>query len=213
VAERAPGDMYPAMSARVDVVALHAPEYAAGRTPRVVATAPARYLALDGAGAVAGAPFAEQALALENLLRGLRARIRREDGKDFRIPPLEALLGAPRSPAPRVEPDGPVPWKLLLRIPAFVRPSDLAGLAGDLDGEWDGLPPARIEELREGRCIQVLHVGPVAGLPAAVERLRRSAVDQDLVARGRVHAVWMTDPARAPPERRRTLVRLPVKSR
>jgi hypothetical protein len=205
--------MYPAMSARVDVVALHAPEYAAGRTPRVVATAPARYLSLDGQGAVAGAPFVEQALALENLLRGLRTRIRREDGKDFRIPPLEALLGAPRGPAPVLETGGPVPWKLLLRIPAFVRPSDLAGLADDLDGEWDGLPPARIEELREGRCIQVLHVGPVTDLPAAVERVRRSAVDQDLVVRGRLHAVWMTDPARTSPERRRTLVRLPVKPR
>jgi hypothetical protein len=205
--------MYPAMSARVDVVALHAPEYAAGRTPRLVATAPARYLSVDGEGAVAGTPFVERALALEGLLRALRARIRREDGKDFRIPPLEALLGAPRSPTPRDEPDGQVPWKLLLRIPAFVRPSDLAGLAEDGDGEWDGPTAARIEELREGRCIQVLHVGPLDGLPAAVERVRRAAVDQDLVARGRVHVVWMTDPARTPPERRRTLVRLPVKPR
>jgi hypothetical protein len=201
------------MSARVDVVALHAPEYAAGRTPRVIATAPARYLSLDGQGVVAGTPFVEQATALEALLRGLRARIRREDGKDFRIPPLEALLGAPRSPTPRIEPDGTVPWKLLLRIPAFVRPSDLQAMADDGEGEWEGPAAARIEEIREGRCIQVLHVGPVDGLPAAVERVRGAAVDQDLVVRGRVHAVWMTDPVRTPPERRRTLVRLPVRLR
>jgi hypothetical protein len=201
------------MSARVDVVALHAPEYAAGRTPRLVATPPARYLALDGQGAVAGPPFVEQALALATLLRGLRDRIRREDGKDFRIPPLEALLGASRSRAAVLEPGDAVPWKLLLRIPAFVRPSDLSGLAEDLRGEWDGLPPARVEELREGRCLQAVHVGPVGDLRATVERVRRSAVDQDLVVRGRLHAVWMTDPVRTPPERRRTLVRLPVKPR
>ncbi len=179
----------------------------------MVATSPARYLSLDGQGAVAGAPFVERALALENLLRCLRSRIRREDGKDFRIPPLEALLGAPRSTTPRVETGGQAPWKLLLRIPAFVRPSDLVAMADDGEGEWDGPSPARIEELREGRCIQALHVGAEAGLPEAVERVRRAAVDQDLVVRGRVHLAWMSDPARTPPERRRTLVRLPVKPR
>jgi hypothetical protein len=203
----------PGMSARVDLVALHAEEYAAGRAARVVPTTPARYLSLDGAGQVQGTGFLELALALSGLLRDLRARVRRETGNDFRLPPLEALLGAPRTSGIVVDPGGVVPWKLLLRIPAFVRSSDLAALAGERPGNGHGLPVARIEELREGRCIQALHLGPLAGVPGTVDRLRRAAADQDLAIRGRLHQVWLSDLERTPAEKRRTILRLPVKAR
>jgi hypothetical protein len=206
--------MYRAMAARVDLVALHAREYGAGRTPRLVATAPARYLSLDGAGDVAGGDFLEQALALQRLLRDLRARVRREADKDFALPPLEALVGSPRGTGSgAAEASGAGPWKLLLRVPAFVRVSDLAALAEDGEGDWEAARPARIEELREGRCIQALHVGPFGTVPGTVDRLRRSAAEMDLAVRGRLHEVWLSEPGRTPAERRRTVVRLPVKPR
>jgi hypothetical protein len=199
------------MSARVDLVALHAEEYTAGRVPRVVPTAPARYLSLDGEGEVPGGDFLEHARALSRVLRDLRARRRRETGKDFRLPPLEALLGAPRAAGVEIDAGEPLPWKLLLRIPAFVRASDLAAI-GEGGNRIDSRP-ARIEELREGRCIQALHVGPLADVTGTVDRLRGAAADLGLAVRGRLHAMWLSDPARTPPERRRTLVRLPVKPR
>lgn len=206
--------MYPGMSSRVDLVALHAGEYGAGRTPRVVATAPARYLSLDGAGDVSGGEFLEQALALQRLLRGLRSRVRREAGKDFAMPPLEALVGEPRGPGDGAAGGtGDGPWKLLLRIPAFVRVSDLAALTDEIEGDWEPGRPARIEELREGRCIQALHVGPFGNVAVTVDRLRRTAAEQDLAVRGRLHEVWLSDPARTPSERRRTVVRLSVRPR
>ncbi len=201
------------MPARVDLVALHPEEYAASRTPRVIPTAPARYLSLDGAGDVGGAGFLAQAELLSALLRDLRARVRRDTGKDFRLPPLEALLGAPRAPGVRIDARAPIPWKLLHRIPAFVRASDLAALRGEAAGGPEGSGAARIEELREGRCIQALHAGPAGEVGDTVDRLRRAAADLDLAVRGRVHEVWLSDPARIAPERHRTLVRLPVKPR
>jgi len=214
VASPAAEAMYRAMSSRVDLVALHAREYGAGRMPRVVATSPARYLSLDGAGEVSGAGFLEQALALQRLLRDLRSRVRREKGKDFALPPLEALVGAPRGSGSGLPGDvGGGPWKLLLRIPVFIRVSDLAALADESEGDWETALPARIEELREGRCIQALHLGPFRTVPATLERLQRAAAEQDLAVRGRVHEVWLSDPGRTPVERRRTVVRLSVRAR
>jgi hypothetical protein len=206
--------MFPTMSTRVDLVALHAREYGAGRVPRVVATSPARYLSLDGAGDVAGGEFLEQALLLQRILRGLRARVRREQGKDFALPPLEALVGPPRGRASGSHAAAAGdPWKLLLRVPAFVRASDLAGMADEGDAEWDTSLPVRIEELQEGRCIQALHVGPFETVPGTVDRLRRAAAEEELEVRGRLHEVWLSAPGRTPSERRRTVVRLPVKAR
>ena len=57
VAGRRAGGYVPGMSARVDLVALHAEEYAAVRAPRVVPTTPARYLSLDGVGEFQGEGF------------------------------------------------------------------------------------------------------------------------------------------------------------
>jgi hypothetical protein len=198
--------MYRAMSARVDLVALHAEEYAAGRAPRLVATSPARYLAIDGAGDIAGGDFVAQAGALARLLRDVRDRARREVGMDFKLPPLEALLGAPRAPSPRPPPAGePAPWRLLLRVPAFVEQGHLAA-AGREDA-------ARLEQLREGRCVQLLHVGPLHAAATAIDRLRRAAADLDLALRGRLHVLVLTAPGRTAPERGRTVLRVPVRPR
>ena len=204
----------PGMSARVDLVALHAEEYAAGRAPRVVPTTPARYLSLDGAGQVQGEPGSwsrrwRSRACCGTFAPGPGGRPARTSGS-----PRSRSCSAPRAlRGSRSTRKARSAWKLLLRIPAFVRSSDLAALAGERAGNGHGLPAARIEELREGRCIQALHVGPLAGVPGAVDRLRRAAADQDLVVRGRLHQVWLSDPERTPAERRRTVLRLPVKAR
>jgi hypothetical protein len=91
--------------------------------------------------------------------------------------------------------------------------SDLLALADENEGGWETARPARIEELREGRCIQALHLGPFRSVPATVDRLQRTAAEQDLAVRGRVHEVWLSDPGRTPVERRRTVVRLSVRQR
>jgi hypothetical protein len=201
------------MSARVDLVALHREEYAAGRAPRMVAVAPARFLALDGTGELAGPAFDAAARALAAVARAVRARVRRETGKDFRLPPLEALLGDRLRPGTPFAAGRTAGFRLLVRVPAFVRPADLAAI-GEAAGDGTGpAPAARLEEIREGRCLQSLHVGPVAGLAAAVERLRGAAADQGLEPRGRLHCAWPSGPGRASPDRQRTLVRLPVKPR
>jgi hypothetical protein len=197
------------MPARVDLVALHPEEYAAGRQPRLVPVTPARFLTLDGAGVGPGEGIETPAASLLRLLRTLRDRARARDGRDFRVPPLELLVGD-RLGASSAPPDGPSPFKLLLRVPAFVRTADLAAIAPDGEPAWGD---ARIEELREGRCLQALHVGPLSDVAATATRLRLAAADASLAPRGRLHCALLSDPARTPPERSRILVRLPVKLR
>ncbi|MEI7704235.1 MAG: hypothetical protein WCK73_06520 [Deltaproteobacteria bacterium] len=200
------------MPARVDLVVLRAAEYAATRSPRVLGTTPARYLTLDGEGKFGGPEFEERAAEIHRLLQQLRERAIREQGKDFRPTPQEALAGPPCS-SNRSGGGAPLaPWKLLRRIPAFVRTGDLTALWEEAPA-GAGLPPARIEELREGRCIQSVHVGPIDGVTQVADRLRRAAADLDLVPHGRLHCAWLSDPGRTPRERGRILVRVPVKAR
>ena len=204
------------MAVRVDLAVLHAEEYAPARTPRVVTVGPARFLSLGGSGEPGGPAFQQQVRDLHRVAAVLRGRIRRARGKDFKLPPVEALwweegeIQDAGGSAP-----GQASWKLLLRMPSFVRPRDLPGAVEALaDAEVATRSAAvRLEDLKEGRCVQALHVGPWGERQDTLERMRRAAAELDLAFHGRRHEVYFSDPRRVPPERTRTLLRMPVRAR
>ena len=199
---------------RVDLFRLHAEEYASGRAPRVVTVGPARFLALGGLGDPDGASFADQVRELHRVASTLRASTRRSRGKDFRVPPLEVLWWDD-APEPTDAPPASGRFKLLLRMPNFVRRADLAAAVAGLEPGPDpgGTAAVRLEDLKEGRCMQALHVGARADQAATVDRMRRAAAELGLAFHGRHHEVHLSDPLRVPPERRRMLLRRPVRAR
>jgi len=197
------------LAARVDPFLLHAAEYEAGRAPRLLVVRPARYLAVPGPGGAGGPEIEAAAARLLAVARVLKAWVRRARGKDFRVPPIEVLWRGDGPGGSSEAGDVPWPWKLLLRVPAFVRPADAARAAAEVPG--DG-PDPRLEDLEEGRCLQALCAGTGART-LALEGLRLAAVERGLAFRGRLHEVWLSDPRRAAPERRRSLLRRPVRSR
>jgi hypothetical protein len=69
----------------------------------------------------------------------------------------------------------------------------------------------RLERFREGLCIQTMHIGPYAGEPATVERLRTFAAENGFALTGLHHEIYMSDPRRTAPEKLKTVFRHPVK--
>ncbi|HEU4383317.1 MAG TPA: hypothetical protein VFR85_07400 [Anaeromyxobacteraceae bacterium] len=212
----------------LDLVARHKSEYAAARSPRLVTAGPGRYLALAGAGEAGGEAFRRQAAAVLAMGRAVRASTRAR-GKDFRLPPLEVLRwreAPPRrapgegagdpGPAPEPPPDNAARewWKVLLRVPNFVKGPDLAAAAGALSGGplEDEVCAVRVEALKEGRCVQAVHVGPPSTEAETVERMRRAAADLGLAFHGKRHEILLTRSGRASPERSRTILRQPVRT-
>jgi hypothetical protein len=192
---------------QVDLLERNAAEYEAGRVPRLLSTAPARYLVLPGG----GLPLDARAALIHAVAAALRDRARRERGKDFRIPPLEAQWWGGTEEAPMG--DG-VDYRLLMRMPTFVAARDVAAVAAELSvGDPAAAPPVRLEELREGRCMQALWTGGPEAAPAVLQRIRVEIADQGLLPRGRLHAVYLTDPSRVAPDRRRAVLRQPVRPR
>src|SRR5690606_18542648 len=96
---------------RLDLYRAHAAEYEASREPSFVDVGPAVYLALDGEGPHGGSEFQEATAVLYNIALAIKMR-RRAAGQDYATTGLEALW--PEGPeAPR--------WRLLIRIPEFIR--------------------------------------------------------------------------------------------
>jgi hypothetical protein len=76
-----------------------------------------------------------------------------------------------------------------------------------------GLEKLRFESFREGRCVQILHLGPYAAEQATIERMKVYMNEHDLVRNGHHHEIYMGDPRRAAPEKLRTILRQGVKER
>ena len=69
--------------------------------------------------------------------------------------------------------------------------------------------------LNEGECVQCMHVGPYDEEPATVALMREYIESRgyvlDLTEQRTHHEIYLSDPRRVPPEKIKTVVRLPIK--
>jgi antitoxin component of MazEF toxin-antitoxin module len=198
-------------AAKLDLYKLHKAEYVAKRQPALVQTHPARYLAIAGAGRPGDATFTAQIGALYAIAFTVKMRRKFAGLQDYAIGKLEAQwLDDPATFASR---DVPWRWRLLIRSPDFLKPADLATAATAL---LDKGKPATVKEvalttLDEGACVQMVHVGPYDHEPESIALMQAFAADKGLAFAGPHHEIYLSDPRRVPPERLKTILRMPVK--
>ncbi len=197
---------------KVDLLRLHHDEYVAPRNPRVVTAGKGQYLSVEGRGRPGDALFRAQVGALYGMAWTLKMT-KKGLGKDFKMMPLEALWWG-EAAEPGAAPGAEWSWKLLLRVPNFVRRRDLSAAAQALAarGRGQGAREVALEQLKEGRCVQALHVGPYDTEHETIEHMARAARAHGLALHGRHHEIYLSDPRRVPPERLRTILRHPVRA-
>jgi hypothetical protein len=104
-------------------------------------------------------------------------------------------------------------WKLLIRTPDFIKDDDLRQAVAVLlkRGKGEDVKRVRLESLVEGRCVQMLHVGPYEKEGETVAVMKAFAEKQQLGFAGKHHEIYLSDPRRVPPKRLKTIVRQPVR--
>jgi len=198
------------MADKLDLYKLHKDEYQATRNPRLVEVKPAWYLTISGQGAPGGEAFSAALSALYNVAFTIKMA-QKAAGRDYKICKLEGLWWGSQ-PDFLAEPPEQWRWKLLIRTPDFVSQDDLeSAVAGLLDkGKPAEVGQVRLEQVDEGLCVQALHLGPYDQEQETMARMTAFATEQGLVAHGLHHEIYLSDPRRTPPERLRTILRMPV---
>jgi hypothetical protein len=196
---------------KLDLAKEYRSYYRAGKKPEVVEFGPAWYLAITGQGAPAGQVFTSRVEALYPLAYGVK-KVCKGQGNDFGVPKLEGLWW--------VEDDRPaleVPreqwcWKLLIRMPDFVTEEMVAAVRPEVARKKKNelIEEIAFEEMAEGKCVQIMHVGPYADEPQTIDRLMAFVEANGLVVSGLHHEIYLSDPRRTAPEKMRTLIRYPV---
>lgn len=192
---------------KLDLLELHKADYVAPKKPVLLTIAPATYLAIDGRGHPGDAHFTAQIGALYGIAFTTRMQRKFAGRGDYTIAKLEARW-ADMSAGEKL----PWSWELLIRTPEFVTDDDLQSAAAALVAKGH---PAAVQHVQrrvidEGRCVQMLHVGPYEQEPATVRIMTDFAAQHALRAAGPHHEIYLSDPRRVPPERLRTILRLPV---
>jgi len=204
-----------ATPAKLDLYKLYAAEYAKPRRPVLVTTKAARYLAIDGAGDPNGPVFGASVGALYAMAYTIKMG-KKQLGQDFKVPGLEGLwwtAGGDPSKWMTDQSRRSWRWKLLIRMPDFVKERCLV-MARELleeKGRGRGLTAVKFERIAEGKCVQMLHVGPYSAEGPTMGAMLAFAKEQKLRFTGRHHEIYLSDPRRTKPEKLKTILRHPVK--
>jgi hypothetical protein len=130
---------------------------------------------------------------------------------DYAVMPLEGLWWADDMTVFHTGDRAAWKWTMMILQPDFVPQEVLqqAISAAAKKKSLPGLARLRIETFEEGRCAQILHVGPFTEEGPAIARLH-AHIDARSALRGRHHEIYLTDIRRAAPARWKTIIRQPM---
>jgi hypothetical protein len=198
---------------KIDLYKKYKDQYVEAKRPVLVTVGKATYLTIDGRGAPGGETFSTRIGALYAVAYTIKMTRKFAGKQDYGICKMEALwwLDSDQRDWSKV-PQDQWNWKVMIRTPEFVTPKDLDQAIKILleKGKEPLCREVRLESIEEGRCVQMLHVGPYAQEERTIGQMEAFAESQGLVLTGRHHEIYLSDPHRVPPERLKTTLRHPV---
>ncbi len=197
---------------KLDLVREYKSYYKAGKKPEIVEFGEANYLAIEGKGEPAGEEFVSKVEALFPLAYGIK-KICKEQENDFGVPKLEGLWwvegNRPALEVPRSE----WCWKLLIRMPEFVTSEMMLSVQPEVAKKKNNelIQEISFEKITEGKCLQVMHIGPYSTEPGTINALMDFMTENGLSVNGLHHEIYLSDPRKTEAEKMKTLIRYPVK--
>jgi hypothetical protein len=182
--------------------------YTAGTKVKEVTADDAAFLSCEGIGEPGGTSFQEAIQKLYSLAYTVKFLLKHAGRMDFGVGKLECLWpGEDFVNKPKSE----WPWELLIRIPNEVREGDLKAAREELVRKRQlDTSAVRLRRWKEGRSVQVMHVGPYDKVGETYGTLDEYAKSKGLATKGPGHEIYISDPRRVASEKLKTIVRLPV---
>lgn len=186
-------------------------EYVTPKQPVFVSVGPAKYLSITGQGAPGGERFRSHIAALYAVAFTLKMA-EKLTGKDYKVCHLEGQWWADDGSDFRTHQTKEWQWRLLIRVPEFITQKQVEAAIQTVvaKGKSALTGQVKLEELIEGQCVQMLHVGPYAEEKISIEKMSQLAEGNGIHLRGPHHEIYLSDPNRVPPQRLRTILRYPV---
>lgn len=195
---------------KLDLYKLHKDEYVAPKKPVLLQIKPAQYLGIKGQGAPGGERFTACIGALYGVAFTIKMTRKFAGKGDYAVCKLEGqwCFEGDLTKIPKEQ----WKWKLMIRTPEFITEADRkqALVALLKKGKSREVEEVKLEMIDEGRCVQMLHVGPYEKECETIALMRSFAESNGFKLAGPHNEIYLSDPRRVPPERLKTILRVPV---
>jgi len=171
------------------------------------------FLMIDGEGDPNQSPVYAQAVeALFAVSYAAKFIVKkRPQAIDYAVMPLEGLWWADDMSAFTAGDKSRWRWTMMIMQPDFVAAEVIDAAIGQVHEkkELALLDKLRVERFAEGRCAQVLHVGPFSEEGPTIRRLHEF-IDAKSARRGKHHEIYLSDIRRAAASKWKTILRQPM---
>ena len=135
---------------------------------------------------------------------------------DYVVPPLEGLWWQKGICGVDYGQKALFQWISMIRLPDFVTEKDFLWAVAEAERKKkQDFSKVQFLTVKEGLCVQCLHIGPFDEEPATValmdRYLQENGYENDFSENRRHHEIYLSDARRVAPERWRTVIRHPVK--
>ena len=205
---------------KVDLTKKHKPYFTAKTTPEIVVFEEANYLSIKGKGDPSAKEFSHKIEALYPVAYAIKFDFKTKM-KDFVVGKLEGLWWYDESKymddtlvnASVMIPRSEWEYRLLIMMPDFVSEEDFvkAKEIALKKKSLEFIPEVEFYSMNEGKCVQMLHVGPYSTEP---ETLRQMAefIDKNKLGRNGVHhEIYLSDFRKTESKKLKTILREPVR--
>lgn len=192
--------------------------------PEIVAVPPANYIAVRGTGdpneeggAYEAAVGVVYAIAYTIKMSKLGEH-RIEGYYDFVVPPLEGFWWQDGVAGVNYADKSTFHWICVIRLPDFVTKADFDWAAAEAERKKKpDCTSAEFLTIDEGLCVQIMHIGAYDDEPATVAvmdaYLEAYGYENDFCAKRLHHEIYLSDPRKTAPEKRKTVIRHPIRKR
>lgn len=172
------------------------------------------YLMIDGEGDPNTSPqYAAAIEALFSVSYAIKFMVKKGPLTiDYGVMPLEGLWWADDMTRFSTEDKSNWKWTMMIMQPSFVTREIIDSAIADVRKKKNpaALSRMRVESLTEGRCAQILHIGPFTEEGPTVEKVHRF-IDSRGKRTGKHHEIYLSDIRRADPAKWKTVIRQPMR--
>lgn len=135
---------------------------------------------------------------------------------DYVVPPLEGFWWQDGVCGVDYDHKDEFQWISVIRLPEFVTKEDFAWAAAEVEKKKAiDCSEAFFMTLKEGLCVQIMHVGPYDDEPESValmdDFIESSGYENDFSDERKHHEIYLSDARRTAPEKLKTVIRHPIK--
>ncbi len=207
-----------AVISKIDLAKIDRVYYKAAKNPETVDLDSYYYVTIEGKCAPENPRFLSAIQAMYATVYGIKFLCKGEDN-DFVVPKMECHWfidgGAEKQHEFIQTPREEWRWKIMFRMPDFVEQHHFFQAlqqAKQKKSELNELLDTVVFELvNEGKCVQIMHIGSWDEEEPTLEKLFAYVEKEGLSIDGYHKEIYISDPTRVAPERRKTILRYKVK--